>query len=103
MAAQKRIVVGTSAVLLANPNPSRRSIKITFIPSAIETGNTGRIHVGKGFPPSTTLGAPNQGDPLNAGSEVSDGEAYPNDPSVFKGAWWAMASIADQVVIVDEI
>lgn len=103
MSAQRRFAVGTTPMLIANPNINRHSIRITFLPSAIESGNTGRVHVGKGFPPSATLGSGNQGDPLNAASEISDVEAYPNDPTVFKGAWWAIATASDQVITVDEI
>ena len=103
MSAQRRFAVGTTPIVIANPNPNRQSIKITFTPSSIETGNTGRVHIGKGFPPSTTLGDGNQGDPINAGSEISDTAAYKDDPTVFKGAWWALATAANQIIIVDEI
>lgn len=101
--AQKRIIIGTTPVIISNVNPKRRSIDITFIASAIEAGNVGRLHVGKGFPPSATLGDANQGDPLTAGGNIVDQEAYPDDPGVFKGQWWATASIANQIITVDEM
>ena len=81
MSAQRRFAVGTTPIVIANPNPN----------------------IGKGFPPSTTLGDGNQGDPINAGSEISDTAAYKDDPTVFKGAWWALATAANQIIIVDEI
>jgi hypothetical protein len=101
--AQRRVVVGTSPVLISQENSKRRSISIVMVPTAIEVGNTGRVHVGKGFTPSATVGAPNQGDILTQGSQISEQEAYPNDPTVFKGQWWAVASQANQVLIVDEM
>lgn len=103
MSAQRRFVIGTTPIVITNPNEKRASFKVTFLPSSIESGNTGRVHIGKGFPPSTTLGDANQGDPLNAGSELADTAAYKDDPTVFKGAWWATASASNQIIIVDEI
>jgi hypothetical protein len=101
--AQKRIVVGTNPVLLADFNKNRKSISIIMLPTSIETGNTGRVHVGKGFPPSNNLGDPNQGDPLIQGQQITEQEQFPGDPTVFKGQWWARASIENQVLVVDEI
>lgn len=103
MPSQRRISVGTTPVLIANPNPKRRRIDITFLASAIEAGNVGRLHIGKGFPPSTTLGDGNQGDPITAGGNIVDQEAYSDDPTIFKGEWWATATVADQIITVDEI
>lgn len=103
MSAQRRFAIGTAPVVIANPNEKRASFKVTFLPTAIESGNTGRVHIGKGYPPSTTLGDANQGDPLNAGSELADTAAYKDDPTVFKGAWWATGTASNQIIIVDEI
>jgi len=96
--AQKRIVVGTDPVLLADFNKNRKSISILMLPTSIESGNTGRVHIGKGFPPSN-----NQGDSLIQGEQITEQEQFPGDPTVFKGQWWARASIANQILIVDEI
>ncbi len=101
--AQRRYVIGTAPESIANPNKIRRSLTVNMLPTGTEAGNTGRVHIGKGFPPSATLGAPNQGDPLTAGTSVEDSESYKDDPSVFKGAWWATASAANQIITVDEI
>jgi len=100
--AQRRYSIGTSPDIIANDKPNRGSISITMIPSSIESGNTGRVHVGKGFPPSATLGAPNQGDMLTQGTSVTDIPQFLGDPSLFKGQWWAIASAAGQIITVDE-
>jgi len=101
--AQRRYSIGTSPEIIANQNDKRASLSITMLPTSIEAGNTGRIHVGKGFPPSSTLGDPNQGDPLIQGEQVQEQEQFPDDPSLHKGQWWAVASIASQILIVDEV
>lgn len=101
--AQRRVVVGTTPVILANANAQRASIVISMLPTSVETGNTGRVHVGKGFVPSSVLGASNRGDPLPQGTEVSDIAQFSGDPSLFKGQWWAVASAADQILTVDEM
>ncbi len=99
---QKRIVVGTAPILLSNGNKRRASLAITMQPTSIETGNTGRIHIGKGFPPSATLGDGNQGDPLIQGGQITESAQFSGDPSLFQGQWWAVASVADQVLVIDE-
>jgi hypothetical protein len=99
---QRRYVVGTSPVLIANDNKARASISITMLPTAVESGNTGRVHVGKGFIPTATLGAPNQGDILLQGTTISDVPQFEGDPSLFKGQWWAIADTPNQILTVDE-
>ena len=101
--AQRRFSIGSDPVLIANSSENRVSIAITMLPSSIEPGNTGRVHIGRGFPPSATLGDPNQGDILIQGQQIIEQEQFPNDPSVFKGQWWAIASIGNQVLVVDEV
>lgn len=101
--AQRRFAVGTTPIIIGNVNSKRKYWDILFLASAIEPGNVGRVHIGKGFPPSATLGDPNQGDVLLAGDGITDKESYANDPSVFKGQWWAVASQADQIIVVDEV
>lgn len=100
--AQRRIVVGTDPVLLADSNRNRSYISIIFLPTNIEAGNTGNLFVGKGFVPAATIGAPNQGDILQQAGELADTAKYKGDTSVFKGQYWAVASAAGQVVFVDE-
>jgi len=100
---QQRFSIGTTPVLIANQKNIRRSIVITMLPTSVETGNTGRIHIGKGFPPTTTLGDPSQGDILIQGTQITEQEQFLNDPSVHKGQWWATASAAGQILTVDEV
>lgn len=100
--AQRRIVVGTTPVLLADYNKNRASISVIFLPTDIVAGNTGKIFLGKGFTPTSTVGDPTQGDILLQGSELSDASSYQNDSSIFKGQYWAIADVAGQVVTVDE-
>ena len=101
--AQRRYSIGTTPDLIANHNPKRASLVITMLPSAIESGNTGRVHVGKGFPPSATLGAPNQGDPLVQGGQIQESSQFRGDPSFYKGQWWAIASATGQIITVDDM
>lgn len=100
--AQRKVVVGTTPTLLADYNAKRAAISITFSPTNIEAGNTGNLFVGKGFPPVNTVGSPQQGDVLQQAGGLVDSKKFENDTSVFKGQWWATASIANQVVVVDE-
>lgn len=100
--AQRRIVVGTTPVLLADYNKHRSFISIILLPTNVEAGNTGNLFVGKGFTPVATVGSPSQGDILQQAGELSDSASYKGDTSVFKGQYWAVASAANQVVFVDE-
>lgn len=100
--AQRRYVIGTEPVVVANANPRRSFVSVIFLPTDIEAGNTGRVHVGKGFPPTATVGDPTQGDILQQGGEFRDEEKYEGDTSVFRGMLFARASAANQIVVVDE-
>lgn len=97
-----RVSVGTTPTLLLNPNRKRNFWSVTFLPTDIVSGNTGRVHVGKGYQPVATVGSPQQGEILLQGGEVGDEAKYRGDTSVFKGQVWAVASAADQVVEVNE-
>ena len=100
--AQRRMVVGTAPVLIAQDNLARASISITQVPSAVESGNTGQVHLQKQSPPSATAGTPISGDVLTQGATISDIPQFPGDPSLFKGPWWAVADTAGQIIVVDE-
>ena len=101
--AQRRVVVGTSPVLLANFRDSRIGINISMPPTSVVAANTGVVYVGKGFTPSGSAGEPNAGDPLTQGSQFTDTSQFDDDPALFKGQYWATADTASQVLIVDEI
>lgn len=100
--AQRRIVVGTTPVLLADYNKNRSYISIIMLPTNVEAGNTGNLFIGKGFTPVATVGSPSQGDILQQSGELADSASYQGDTSIFKGQYWAVASTAGQVVFVDE-
>jgi hypothetical protein len=99
---QRRYIVGTTPVLLADYNKYRASISIIYLPTNVEAGNTGNVFIGKGFTPVATIGSPAQGDVIQQAGEVSDSSKYKGDTSVFKGQYWAVASIANQILVVDE-
>jgi hypothetical protein len=100
--AQRRIVVGTDPVLIAENSPKRTYISIILLPTNIEAGNTGNVFIGKGFAPVNTIGSPMQGDIIQSAGGISDSAKYKGDTSVFKGQYWAVASVAGQVLMVDE-
>ncbi len=100
---QRRISVGTTPTLLANADTSRVYFHLLFIPSSIEAGNTGTIYVLKGGPPTAATGFGNSGDAITQSASITDSESFPNDPSVYKGQWWALATVAAQVVMIDEM
>lgn len=97
-----RFEIGTTPILLLNSNPNRTFWSVTFLPTDIETGNTGRVHIGKGYQPVATVGSPAQGEILLQGGETGDEAKFENDTSVFKGAVWATASTSGQIVEVNE-
>lgn len=99
---QKVVAVGTTPVLVAQGNANRAGLVISMPPTAVVSGNTGVVYIGKGFVPVATPGAPNSGDPLSQGSQLSEAPAFADDPSLFKGQLWAVADTAAQQLIVDE-
>ena len=101
--AQRRVVVGTTPVILANYRDSRIGINISMPPTSVVAANTGVVYVRKGFPPSSDNTGPNSGDPLTQGSQFTDTSQFDDDPALFKGQYWAIADTAAQVVIVDEV
>lgn len=94
--------VGTNAVIAIPANPFRTSWTLVFVSTDIESGNTGRIHVQKGSPPSSVLQSPSQGSPIKQGDIIGESEAYAGDPGVYKGDIWVIASAANQRYWVDE-
>ena len=97
-----QIRVGTTAKLLLGPNLTRRGWTATFPPTQLFAANTGRIHLGLGFIPSTVVGAPDQGFVLIPGSFIGDEKLWEQDKGVYRGEIWAIASVAGQLLWVDE-
>lgn len=69
--------------------------------TTINVGNTGRVHIGRRVPPTTTVGEPNAGDILTQGAEISESKAFPQE-KIFTGEIWLTASIAAQLVQVEK-
>ncbi len=97
-----RISVGTTPIVILNDNPKRASYSIVMLPTTLEPGNTGRVHIEKGFPPSAVIGAPNQGFILEQGDSLMEFKRYKEDTSIFTGKIYAVASIDNQIIVVDE-
>jgi hypothetical protein len=69
--------------------------------SAIIAANSGRVHVGRGFQPSTDLTSPIIGDMLTQGAEVSEVRQF-KEEKIWQGDIWLIATVAAQSVIVEE-
>lgn len=93
--------VGTTPVQVLTLDRNRLGWRITMFSTGIEAGNTGRVHVGRGFVPGNVLGQPNTGDVLVQGSELSEVKAYEKDV-IHLAEIWLIASAADQRVSVEE-
>ncbi len=96
------VTVGVAPIQVLQDNPARVGWQAIMPSTTIEAGNTGRVHLAKGFIPSTVVGAPDQGDILVAGTNIGEEKLYEEDTSVFKGSVWAVASAAGQRIWVDE-
>ena len=95
-------LVGTIAVLLKNANPKRTKFRVTMQPTSIDAGNTGRVHLGFGFQPTATVGHASQGFILIAATILEEPVGERVIEAYFKQSVWAIASAADQSVIVEE-
>ncbi|MEM2351928.1 MAG: hypothetical protein QXT26_05935 [Thermoproteota archaeon] len=97
-----KVTVGTVGIMVLRPNPYRTGYRITMPTTSLYPANTGRVHIGEGYIPTPDPNAPDCGDIITQGISIEVSEAYPNDPSVFKGEIYAIANTADQVILVDE-
>jgi hypothetical protein len=93
--------VGLTPVLALMGNIGRIAWRVTMPSTGIISGNTGRVHIGRGFQPSTDLTSPIIGDIVTAGSETREAKTFKDD-RVFNGDLWLVATVAAQVVIVEE-
>lgn len=98
---QVTVTVGTTPVLVLASNTQRVAWRVTFPSAGIIAGNTGLVFIGRNFPPSNVLGAPVQGDVINNGGEQREVKAWEKD-RIFQGDLWLIASIAAQIVNVEE-
>lgn len=99
---QARFSIGTSPVLIVPANKKRSSITVEMLPTSIESGNSGIVHLRFDSAPTITVGDPSQGDLLLQGNMFNMVENYEYDPGVLKGNLYALASIAGQIIMVTE-
>ncbi len=92
----------TNPHLIFNPNPKRKRFFIQMQPSQVDVNNTGRIHIGKGFQPVTTVGHNNQGEILIQSATIEEKKEFEGDTKPFKGALWGTSSVANQSIIFEE-
>ena len=98
----KTRTVGTDPVQLLADNEDRHAWAVIMPSSTLIAANTGRVHVGLGFIPSSVVDAPDSGLILRAGFQLGDQIEAGLKREVYKGAIWARGSAAGQVVQVDE-
>ena len=97
-----RITVGTTPIILLNPNEKRRYFLIQFISTSIDAGNTGIIFIGRGQQPTASAASENSGEMMTQGSAIEELKSYDGDPRPFKGAIWAVSDTASQELEVQE-
>ena len=96
------ILVGTTPVLLLNPNEKRRRLRIQVQSTNVDANNTGNTFITFGQQPVATVGHPSQGDVVRQADGIE--EPVSNIPldRKYKQAVWAVASAANQSVNVEE-
>lgn len=97
------ILTNTRPTLLLNDNPKRKGLKIQMQPSSIDGGNTGRIHIGRGFQPVATVNHAAQGEILIQGSYIDNPKGGEELDAAEKKAIWATSSIDNQSLTVEEL
>src|SRR5712691_3275107 len=99
---QKVLTVGaTFPVLALIGTKGRAGWRVTMPSTAIEAGNTGRIHLGRNYAPNNVLGDPAQGDVLISSGEIKEAKTHKED-TIFEGDIWLFASAAGQRAYVEE-
>lgn len=97
-----RLVIGTSPVQVLAPNPKRTKLEIQFVPSSIESGNTGNIFLAIGHPPGTALSKLTYDEVLNAGASVVKNKDSGDSDREVKSAIWLVSDTTSQVVMISE-
>jgi hypothetical protein len=95
------LTVGTSAVLALIGNQARVGWRVTYPATGIVAANTGRLHVGRGFQPSTDLASPIIGDMLQNGGELAEARQF-KEEKIWQGDVWLIDTVAAQTIIVEE-
>lgn len=96
------ILSTTNPTLLLNPNKSRRYLLIQMLATSVAAGNTGRVHIGRGFQPVATVGHELQGEILIQSAAIEEKKQVAQDPLPFKGPIWATSSATNQELEVQE-
>ena len=94
--------VGTTAILLLNPNPRRKRWQVQFLPNSVDAGNSGSLFISKGEVPSGVVGSPSQGEALVPGAGIDEADKTRQEDFCWKGSVWAVAANADQTIVFDE-
>ena len=96
------ILVGTTPVLLLNPNKERKRLMVQMQPSSVDTANTGIVFIGFGAQPVATVGNANQGETLVQAAYIDQPPGGAKLDRRYKRAVWAVADAASQSVVVEE-
>ncbi len=96
------LTINKNSLVTLPANPKRSKFYIVFTPSSIAAGNTGKIFVGRGFTPVATVGDPNQGDVLNAGSEILETAQYSGDPNITTTGITIVSDTDGQQITIDD-
>jgi len=92
----------TRATLIFNSNRLRKRLFLQMQPVNVDSTNTGRIFVGKGFQPVATVGHPSQGEVLLAGATIEEIKEFEGDTRPYKGPIWVTSDTLNQTIVVEE-
>lgn len=93
----------TNPKLILHANAQRKRVQIQMQPSTVDSDNTDqRVHVGRGFQPSTTVGAELQGLVLTPGASIDEPGVSNDLDESYKQNVWATATAAGVSIIVEE-
>ncbi len=95
-------VIGTNSICALSANPKRRRWYIQFMPTSVQSGNTGLIFLGRGFTPVATVGHASQGEVLKAGASIEEVKEYEGDVRPYKGNIFIISDTANQQCIIEE-
>lgn len=71
-------------------------------PSSVDSNNTGRVHIGKGFQPNISVGDPNQGEVLIQSAYIEEIKEFEADLKPYKGPIWGRSSANNQTILLEE-
>ena len=71
-------------------------------PQSVDSNNTGRVHIERDRQPVATVGDQGQGEILIQSAAIDEPTESKKITDRDKGAIWAIASAANQTIVVDE-